>query len=207
MNGLLAELLARQLVFRRTLDLSVPDGNRGNPLSHLGRAGAALLRELPALLGLLIFFGTASFSFFTFFPPGNPVVQLVFLALLLGISTIRVVVVLSRILFSPRMEQCRALPLSDPTACAAHALVSWSGAYIISTLIFSLVIHRLGAQLATVQLLQLEFATLLLVATGLGLLFNRGRITAAILTMDTEDGQPPGWVRRQIGTPSGTSWP
>jgi moderate conductance mechanosensitive channel len=157
---------------------------------------AGIVKELPDFLGLFIFFGSAFLSFFLFIGTDSPYVQLFFLAILIAISLTRAFSISSHILLSPTVLTFRVLPITCQAANKAHNYATWTVAYIISALLFTIVAKRLGAVQETVLLLRLFFASLLLVTSAVSVLIIKNKIKDHILQL-SENGVIS-WGRRQF---------
>jgi small-conductance mechanosensitive channel len=193
--GLIVELLMKKYVLGKYFKL---DTNVLDEMSNSNKFFASITKKLPDFIGLFFFFGASYFSFFAFAGISSPLVQLFFLAILLTISLIRVVSMCLRIPLSPSVPSFRILPLEDEPAKFIHRVLMWTFGYIIAVVMFGTVIHRLGAELQTVQLMQLFFATLLLAFTGIGVLYFKNRVKEHIISdMETQTAEH-GWGRQQF---------
>jgi len=79
------------------------------------------------------------------------------------------------------------LPIDCRTARNIHRLMVITLAYIIAVIMFTIVVQKLGAELQSVLLLYLFFATLLLVVTAINVLVFRNRVRDHILAEGYED--------------------
>ncbi len=156
----------------------------------------ALVFTLPSFFGLIVFFVTAYTSYFTFLGKESSFLQLIFLAVLMTITIIRVIVILSLSIFSPADNRLRLLPLSCATARGSCRLLVWTWGYIVTSLTLILVVQRSGARPDTVTLLKISAATLLLAVTAGVVLHIRQKITASLLTSSREAEGPPS-LRKQ----------
>ena len=161
---------------------------------------ASVTQALPDILGLTVFFGGAYFAFTIFFWVESLWVQLFFLAILIVITCIRTIQIVSRIIFSPGNEHLRLVPMSNANGLLSHRLIVWVSGYIITGLMFAVVTHRLGAELATIRLVQLFLATLLIVATGAGAALYRKQVDDYIIAAAATDDMPPSWGRKQFAS-------
>jgi len=162
-------------------------------LCNTGKISALVVKALPNIIKLSIFAAVSFLSFSTLMPIPTPFLRLFFLSTLLTIALIRLVVILSQIIFSPSVNEFRIVPLCSNTALNLHHLIAWSASYIIVTLMFSIVTYKLGAQLETMQLLQFIFVSILLFATILAVIRFRNTIKNQILS---GPDQGPSWGRR-----------
>lgn len=159
---------------------------------------AALVRELPNILGLLLFFTGAYLVYFSFIWTDSPFLQLFFLAILIGSTMIRIVTIVSRFLFSPSSISFRILPMHCTIASSLHTMIVGSSAYIVMALMFIIITGRLGAQPNTLSLMQLMFASLLLLATASGVIFFRNKIREQIISAVEVYGETASWGRRHF---------
>lgn len=169
-------------------------------MDQTDRLKASMSYALPDIIGLCLFFGTSYASFFLFEQTNSPVAQLSFLAVLIAISLTRTASILLHILLSPRLRDFRILPIDCQTAKNIHRHMVIVLAYIISALMFSVVIYKLGAERQNVLLLQLFFATLLLAVTAITVLVYKNRVRDHILAGEYDDQQSEGWGRRQLAS-------
>lgn len=194
--GLVLEYLFRRLILSKYLtDNPNEDYAR---FSHYDRFMATISRALPSVLGLFIFFGGAYFTFTMFFWVDSPWVQLFFLAVLIAVTCIRTFQIIAKVIFSPDNEHLRIVPLTNRTAVLSYKLVSWVNAYIIAVLMFAVISRRLGAEQETVRLLQLFFASFLMVVTCINALVYRTQIRDSIIAAGATDERKPSWGRKQF---------
>ena len=193
--GYLVELLFRR-IFLATYFVKMPPlaiGNRGIWEKFSG----SIAQVLPDVIGLIFFFAGAYFTFTLFFWVDSPWVELVFMAVIIAITCIRLIQIISKLVFSPESEDFRVVPMGDRNALISHRLLVWTSGYIIVALMFAVVARSLGAHMETVRLQQLIVATLLLAATGAGVLKYRKQVQDHIAT-DTIEDQRPSWGRTQF---------
>jgi len=162
------------------MDVKVEGGNFLG-MSNVDKLIGALVAAVPDVIGLFVFFGAAYFSYFTFIWTKSPYLQLLFLSILLTITLIRVVSILSHLIFSPADDRFRILSVSSQNAVIFHRFLVGTGVYIVSVLMFTVVVFRLGAERNTISLLAIFFATILLVVSAMLVLFFKRRIQAGIL--------------------------
>lgn len=160
---------------------------------------ASIIHALPEFIGLFIFFGSGYALFVLFEQSGSSFVQLTFMAILLTISLIRCASIISNILLSPLVKQFRIIPLECPAAKNVHRLLLITIGYIISVLMFSAVLKKIGAEQQTVLLLQLFFASLLLLVTGICVLLFKTNVQNYILS-STESTGDQSWGLRQFSS-------
>ena len=151
---------------------------------------------LPDFIGLIFFFFGAYFAFTLVFWVDSPWVDLVFMAVLIATTFIRLIQITSKFIFSPANGLLRVVPMQDRTAQISHRLLVWTFGYIIAGLMFAVVARRLGAELETVRLLQLIIATLLIILTAAGILKYRAQIQDNIIAAGASDDQTPSWARK-----------
>ncbi len=159
---------------------------------------AAVLQVLPNMLGLLIFFGAAYFSFMFFIWTDSPYVQFFFLATLITITIIRIINILSLIIFSPQYKIFRVFPADCGAAKTAHRLMTGAFSYITITLMLAVTLRRLDADIATVRLLQLFSVSLLLFTTAAAIVVIRKNIREHILANSNHQDGHPSWGRKQF---------
>ena len=159
---------------------------------------AAFLQALPKMLGLLIFFGAAYFSFMFFIWTDSPYVQFFFLATLISITIIRIINILSHIIFSPQYKIFRIFPADCGAAKTAHRLMTGAFSYITITLMLAVTLRQLDADIATVRLLQLFSVSLLLFTSAIAIVFLRKKVRDSILTNTNQQNTHPSWGRKQF---------
>ncbi|NNK55874.1 MAG: mechanosensitive ion channel [Desulfofustis sp.] len=195
-SGYLLELLFRK-IFLAKYFVNLPPlqmVSRGN----WERFSGSVAQVLPDFIGLIFFFAGAYFTFTLFFWVDSPWVELVFMAVLIAISCIRLIQIISTLVFSPASEDFRVVPMQDRNALISHRLLVWTSGYIIAALMFAVVSSRLGAEVETVRLSQLFVATLLLVVAGVGVLRYREQLQDNIIAAGAVDDQEPSWGRMQF---------
>lgn len=153
------------------------------------------MRVVPDVLGLFIFAVVTFFSYFALIWTTSPFLKLFFLATLMTITLIRAIIITSQIIFSPSIIQFRILPMHCGTANTLHRLMVYSGSYMICAIMFSIVAYKLGAQLETLQILQLFFGSLILFITATASVLYKASIKNQILL--SADGTPS-WGRQKF---------
>ncbi len=199
--GLGAELLFKRYFTKRYFNfetneyggLSIDTG--GEQLCNMDKFSSTLIRIVPDIIGLLIFAAVAFISYFSFIWTTSPFLQLFFLATLMTITMIRALMILSQVVFSPTIIQFRILPVHCGTANTLHKLLIWTASYMIMAIMFSIVAFKLGAQFETLKLLQLFFASLILLVTAAGTIIYRNNIKNQILL--SAEGEPT-WGRKRF---------
>ncbi|MDJ0623591.1 MAG: mechanosensitive ion channel [Desulfocapsaceae bacterium] len=156
---------------------------------------STLVKIAPDAVGLFIFVVVAMLTFTVFIWTSSPFVQLFFMATLMTISLIRIIILLSQVVFSPTILQFRVLPVHCGTANTLHKLLVWTGSYMIIAVMFSVVVFKLGAQKETLQLLQMIFASLILFITAAATVVYRKKIREQILLSAEEE---PTWGRKKF---------
>jgi len=184
--GLLLEYAFRKFITKHSFLHGSVDSYKSNAnkkrLSTSDKFTAALLKELPGMLGLLVFFCGAYFSYFSFIGTDYHFVQLLFLAVLLSITIVRIISILSKVVLSPTQNQSRILPINTSTAGTLYRLILSASIYIISTMMFSVLVYRFGAETSTVHILQLFFITLLLILTAITIFFFKKRVKEHLMS-------------------------
>ena len=198
--GLVAENIVKRFIRRKfSLDKSGPIfTNATGDLSIVGQLAASLVAVLPAVFGLFVFFTAAYFSYFAFIPFDWSFVKLLFLALLLVITAIRLVAIVAQLVLAPTLRQFRILPISCNVAQLSYRLVVWSWGYLITMLMFAVVVHRLGAEEETIIFIKVFAATLLLVVTAVAVLYYRQRVAMMILAPATDETVVPAWGKQNF---------
>jgi hypothetical protein len=102
-------------------------------------------------------------------------------------------------MLSPQVAGFRILPLECPAAKTIHRLLLYSFSYIVSVLMFVVVLHKLGASRETILLLQLFFASILLVLTGILILSVKNRVQRYIIGVRDEK-ENLSWGVEQFGS-------
>lgn len=194
--GFLIEVLFRK-IFLAQYFVKMPTLEMTDPGSWEKFTGS-IAQVLPDIIGLIFFFGGAYFAFTLVFWVDSAWVQLVFMAILIAVSCVRLIQILSKIIFSPDNEELRVVPMHNRIALTSHRLLVWTSGYIIGGLMFAVVARRLGAELETVRLLMLLIASLLIALTGAGVLRYRKQVQEHIVADGALDEQSPSWGRMQF---------
>lgn len=203
--GLLIEFIIRR-VFIKKLFLAISESETQN-MCNSEKLTATIARVLPDILGIIIFASAAYISFNISLYPSlvmpdvwsdSPFLQLFFLATIIAITAIRLVTVISNIIFSPRIVLFRVLPMQCQDARTSNNLVVLTTSYFIVVLMFVVVVRNLGATFETARLLQLFFATLLLLATFVAVIVNRDKVKQYILDSGEAKDQSLTWGRKQF---------
>ncbi|MGI9569259.1 MAG: hypothetical protein ACR2PH_05870, partial [Desulfobulbia bacterium] len=194
--GLLIEFIVRKL-FIQNLFISITD-NDTSTMGSMEKFTATIARLLPDALGIILFAAAAYISFMAFIWTDSQMLQLFFLATIIAITTIRLVTVASNMVFSPEILAFRILPIECPAAQTSHRLLVATIGYLVVVLMLVVVARRLGASFETARLLQLFFATLLLLATFVAIIVYRQRIKHYILDGGNDKDQSLTWGRKQF---------
>lgn len=166
-------------------------------MSNIDKLTAALVTAVPDVIGLIVFFAAAYFSYFTFIWTKSPYLQLLFLSLLLTVTLIRVVAIVSRLVFSPAADRFRILPITSGNALLFHRFLVGTGAYIISVLMFTVVAFRLGAERNAISILAIFFASILLLASAILVILLKRRMEVGILAASAG---LPSWGRGKFAS-------
>ena len=195
--GLAVERGMKRLILPRLFRPEVASAHISSG-QNIEKLTAALVLELPALLGLFFFFGSSYLLYLWLMPLDQSALSLVFMALLLSVTLIRGIWLIARIIFSPTSPSLRILPLECTMAATIYQLTSWAFSYAVVTMMFIVVTKKLGAQHATTILLQLVFASLLVVVTAALVFLYRARVKEQILSSTAIYGEEPSWGRQQF---------
>lgn len=171
--GLTVEQLIKKIVIQKYFRSSFDNFKE---MSQGHRFSASVIINIPDAIGLFVFFAFSYGAFLLFDQSGSPFVQLTFFAFIITIVLIRTLSIVSSIMLSPRIAGFRILPLECKVAQTIHRLVILSFGYIVSVLMFVVVLHKLGAPQQTVLLLQLIFATFLLLVTAVIVLVAKNNV-------------------------------
>jgi small-conductance mechanosensitive channel len=202
--GLTAEKIVTRFLKKKFLHLS--PGNLANmppldgnlPISE--KFTACLITVLPSIIGLFVFFIVSYFSYFTFISGDLPFLKLLFLAVLLAITLIRIFAILAEIVLAPSFSQFRILPLSGAAAATAHRVLVWTSGYIVTVMLSAIVIRRIGAQIETVALFQLFAVTVLLAVTAVAAVLYRTEVAAYILAPSPEEKGRPSFGKQSFAS-------
>ncbi len=194
--GFLTEYVIRS-AFIRKLFITISDNESSN-MGNLEKLSAIIVRVLPDFIGIIISGVAAYITFMLFIWTDSPFVQLFFLATIIAITTIRLVTVLSTIIFSPAIPSFRVLPMPSREARTSQRLLVGTTAYLVVVLMLVVVARKLGATSETARLLQLFFATLLLLATFTAVIIYKDRVKRSILDSGEREEQSLTWGRKQF---------
>lgn len=194
--GFLVEYIIRR-VFIEKLFLAISE-NETRKMSNAEKFTATIARVLPDVLGIIIFASAAYISFYIFIWTDSPFVQLFFLATVIAVTVIRLVAVCSKIIFSPAIASFRIVPMQSDDARTTNRLVILTTSYFVTVLMLVVVIKKLGATFETTRLLQLFFATLLLLITFVAVIVNRDKVKQYILDGGEAKDQSLTWGRKQF---------
>ncbi len=194
--GFLTEYVIRS-VFIRKLFITISDNESSN-MGNLEKLSAIIVRVLPDFIGIIISGVAAYITVIIFIWTDSPFVQLFFLATIITITTIRLVAVLSTIIFSPAIPSFRVLPMPSREAHTSQRLLVGTTAYLVVVLMLVVVARKLGATSETARLLQLFFATLLLLATFTSVIIYKDRVKRSILDGGEREEQSLTWGRKQF---------
>lgn len=195
--GFAVELLVKKILLAKYFQV---EAKNLPEMSRTDRFNASVSNALPDIIGLCLFFGTSFAAFFLFDHTNSAVAKLPFLAIVIAISLLRTASILLHIFLSPGVRAFRIVPIDCATAANIHRIMVIVLSYIITALMFSVVIFKLGAEHLTVLLLQLFFATLLLALTAITVLVYKNRVRDHIMAGEDDDQQTSGWSRRQLAS-------
>lgn len=127
--GLISEKVFARIFIQAYFKLNSADNNsvlgeEGEKLCKIGKFNALIVKGLPSLIGLGIFAAIAFLSFTVFITIPSQFLRLFFLATLLTVTLIRLIVILSQIVFSPSVNAFRILPLETGMAKNSTAFSS-----------------------------------------------------------------------------------
>lgn len=184
--GLAAEQLVKKIVLQKYFQSSLANLE---VLKQGQRFLASVIIKIPDVIGVFVFFAISYLTFLLFDRSGSPFVQLTFFAFVITIVLIRTFSIISSIMLSPQVAGFRVLPLECPAAKTIHRLMVWSFGYIVSVLMFVVVLHKLGIPTQSIVLLQLFFATALLIVTALLVFFVKNRVQNYIVGCKEEGNE------------------
>ena len=164
-----------------------PHANGTMPVAEKFTAGLVVM--MPAIIGLFVFFISAYACYFSFIWTNLPFLNLLFLAMLLAVTITQAIAILAELILAPSLQRIRIVSLSSAEALICYRLIVWTWGYIVTVLLFSIVIHRMGARTDTVILVQLFAATLLLAATMVMVVLYRKQVRSYILTSSLLPGE------------------
>jgi len=195
--GFLAEFVFRRLVlhklFTKTLEFQ-------NSQSGSDKIISGLVNTLPSLLSLFIFAAAAYFTYLTFIWTDSSFVQLLFLAVLMSITLIRLFALVSKLIFSPASEKLRIVPVDCNIAGLLYRLFTWAAGYLILGVMLVVMLRRLGAHNSTTALLILILASILVLAAAAAVLIYKNRIRDQIMGSPPAEGESVSWWRRQVAS-------
>jgi hypothetical protein len=194
---LIVELTVKHRVLAKNFQV---DTLQAVKMQQTDRFKASVSNALPGFIGLCLFFGASFTTFFIFEQTDSPVTKLSFLAVLITISLVRTASIFLNILLSPSVLDFRILPINCQTAKSMHRIMITLLAYIISAMMFSIVIYRLGAERQSVLILNLFFITLLLAVTAIMVFIYKNRVKNHILAAGYDDQQTKSWGRKQLAS-------
>jgi moderate conductance mechanosensitive channel len=195
--GFVIELLVKRRVLTKYFQV---DAKNLPEMRWTDRFNASMCNALPDIIGLCLFFGASFAAFFLFNQTNSPVAKLPFLAIVIAIALIRTASILLRIFLSPEVSAFRIVPLDCRTAAHIYRIMVIILSYIITALMFTVVVFKLGAERHAVLLLQLFFATLLLANTAIAVLVYKTRVRDHIGAGAEQDQQTSGWGRRRLAS-------
>lgn len=190
------ELVVAFLVGRisRRMDLArVPD------LNGPARFWAAVIRAVPALVRLTVFAGAAVSGFLMLPISSIEPVRYLFMALLITILGVRLIAILSRMLWAPANARLRLIPVSDATAASMHRDILLVAAYILAGLAFLALLEVLEVQEETVVLFGLGLGSLLLLLLA-GMVLASRRTVADVIRALPGPEQEEGWLREEVAS-------
>ncbi len=194
--GLGAEQLIKKIVLQKYFQSSLANLE---VLKQGERFLASVIIKIPDVIGVFTFFAVSYLTFHIFDQSGSPFVQLTFFASVITIVLIRTLSILSSIMLSPQVAGFRVLPLDCKAAKTIHRLIVWSFGYIVSVLMFVVVLHKLGTTQLSILLLQFFFASGLLFVTALLVLGAKKRVQAYIVG-NKEDENDTAWGIEQFAS-------
>ena len=194
MVGLVGEWLLRTYFLKNYLLL---DTLQLPPMYASAKFTASVTRVLPAFIGIVVS-ATLSYVIFTLIcDQTHGAIRYLFLALLMALLLIRSITVCSQLICSPSVLLFRIIPLACPSARKLHISIVVFASYIVSSIIFSVLIKKLGAAQTTVMIIQLAMVSSLLFVTGLLVLLYKKRVQQYILTSAHVTGSPS-WAKTQF---------
>ena len=166
-------------------------------LEGMMRFWGAVLQQLPALVHYVVFTG-ASFLLYFWSPAAeSQTLRYLFLDLLFIIMAVRLVRLVSLMFCSPAQSRLRLLPITDSGASRLHASVLFLCTYLIVVISLLALFRVVGVQGASVSLLAIGSATLLLLLIAIVSLVNRRHVAAYILSGEGGD-EDASWLMQQL---------
>ncbi|SHO52454.1 mechanosensitive ion channel family protein [Desulfopila aestuarii] len=196
-TGIIIELLFVHLVVRRIF-ANVASFTIPTAITGVDKLIASITQELPNFLRLLIYFCGSYVIFVSFIWTDSPNVQMFFLAILILSTLIRAFAILTRMFLSPQSPLFRIAPINCHLAGIGYRALLITFSYILTVMMFGIVLKKLGLSAPTLRLYFLFNATFLLSATGACILFYRKQVADAIIQSPSEYGECASWGRNQF---------
>jgi len=167
-------------------------------LDGMMRFWGALLQQLPALVHYVVFAGTALLLYFWSPAAELPTLRYLFLDLLFIIMAVRLVRLVSLLFCSPGQAKLRLLPITDSGAGRLHASIVFICTYLIVVIALLALLRVVGVQEASVSLLAIGAATVLLLLIAVVSLVNRQQVAVYILSGEGGNDEDVGWLMQQF---------
>ena len=179
-------------IFKRLEDMPAVEG--------FLKAGGALLKIIPEILGIFIFALVSLILAQIFFGADKATARLFFIDALSIILIARLIVSASRLLCAPEAAKLRLLPLTDPAAALMHRNLVQLIRFIAAGSILIRFFQHLALALDSLILLILVLGTCALGLLGFLLWKNRAVVSNAISGRDggVSDSEGRVWFREQL---------
>ncbi|MFV0439163.1 MAG: hypothetical protein ACK5PS_17415, partial [Desulfopila sp.] len=195
--GLVIEQLFFRLVIRKRF-VGMSTSEASTVMSTTDKIEAGLVRGIPYVLRILVFFSASYLLYVAFSETDSPQVQFTFLAILVCITIVRVLAIFSRLLFSPRDAVFRLVPMDCQLAGIVNGALLITVGYIFTIMTVAVILNKLGALETTIKILFILASTILLGTTAVCIFLLRGQVHDAIVDAAGEFGDAPCWGRKQF---------
>ncbi len=162
------------------------------------RFGTAVVRILPEFLGIVVFSLISKLLFLAFPFSQKGGWRLLFIAVMMVIVLIRLIILLSRLVWSPNAAQLRLAPISDATAAVIYKELTLLAGYFVGVYVLLLFLQKLETHTDGIFLISLVISIPFMVLLRHILWHNRTMVANHLRQTDQEPSGEISWFRNQI---------
>ncbi|MFZ3044922.1 MAG: mechanosensitive ion channel domain-containing protein, partial [Desulfatirhabdiaceae bacterium] len=164
------------------------------------RFSAAVVRISPEFLGIVVFTLVSGLLFAVSGISQKPGLRLVFIAIMMMVVLIRLITLLSRLVWSPHAAGLRLASVSDTTAAYLHRNLTRLAAYFVILYVFALFLLKLQAPVNMIILVILFFSIPFLAMTAQFLWNSRMMVSDHLRLTASDSNREVSWFRNQMAS-------
>ncbi|THB76871.1 MAG: hypothetical protein D6B25_08660 [Desulfobulbaceae bacterium] len=160
---------------------------------------SGVARMIPDIIGLFIFIFLAYLLFLLLLPAEHIPIKQLFVATLSVVATIKVIAIIAEILYSPKMDAFRFLPMKSTTADVCARATRYFFSYVLVAYYVIILTRIFGGGKDALLIISFSAATLFTIIMIMLILRYKNHVTA-LISDDDEDEQTRSWAKKAFAS-------